>query len=202
MRATSVAVDMLHALCRADLMQQAQVAAVHSMRSVRSARNSRDDAQDGRDAQSLYLRPAAGGPSRGEPYDVHSLDGSDERSGEHLGAARPPSDGGRMGGGGQPGGAHMDELMEAMLLPLRPAPPTHPLRATPPTLSVHAAGSRPASLDGARSVARGSRSASFDGSSVPLLDEVAEEAAARVSVPAPRVQRSILDDSLIQDHFA
>ena len=123
--------------------------------------------------------------------------------------------GGGSGGGGELGGP-MDGLMQAMLLPLRPAPPTAgPMEAGRRrefSVSAHApfgAAGGGASIDVSRRASIDvSRPASLDSvGSMPMADEPAcgsESARASVNgaAAAPsRACRSVLDESLIQDHF-
>ena len=236
MRSEWISLDMLHSLCRADPLQQAALACARWNRQS-SHEASRRPSNAGRSSRRA---------SREEMIDAWSGSALCEPSGRRssfsdLAADSPPprspsamsvsSAGGSsmplakltsaldLGGGegGESERGQMDELVEAMLLPLRPAQtaPNPTLRssaasfasATHASASAHAASSpseptrAPASTHdspGAAATPPDDANGESDGRRSRASSVTVHVSGARSGIGAGR---SVLDESLIQDHF-
>ena len=224
MRTSSVALDMLHALCRADFMQQATQQAVRPLRSTRLASSGarvpsfdRDELEASPLSRYSYSRTAGDGGDGGGGGSG-SLPGTPLSEASAVGrtpslASLTPSllgDAAAEGSEATTPRGPMDELMEAMLLPLRPAAPPHSgglnplLRASASSSGVEGVGrlrsdSVSSNIGGIGSSSRDSGNAlrTRNDSLASLLDQ---EGGGDASRAQPRL-RSILDETIIQDHF-
>ena len=210
MRSAPVALDVLHALCRSDLNHQAALLSTRSTRSMPVRRASRASQNDllsvlGDDSPPRPSTPSsAGGHSSSQlpslPASISASSLSPSLSTSLSGAQIDI-----LAATDEEPAAPMSELMEAMLLPLRMAPSgaSTPRMDAPRTSrsAMLAHGPRPSltSID-----TLGSEP------TLPAVDEAggADERRNSVSQSTPdarlvgaRANRSVLDESLIQDHF-
>ena len=205
LRARVVPLDVLHALCRADVVQQAALASVRQLRQMR-LREQQLGALEYRDPRCSSSRQGSYDSRRSSCSSLPDLGGSPTllASGGHGSAPLPvpPLPPGLASVEAEP----VSELIEAMLLPLRPAPGI--LRDVVPA-ELREPDPRPTRC-GSQSIG-GSASLASSGSLPAVAEQVgAAEGVATVAAtttPSPSEREAsvrpsrMLQESIIIDHF-